>query len=258
MNSEEFKKDLLNPKNIYCLVSTDSKIVDIYVDRFKKAINANKVMFGRIKPYGKLFKAITLNVLYMPKLSEEIFDRPEYIFIYTDKIDKRSSIYKKNKDHFIEIQNDYTSYIMKHSNMNQEEAKKFSILCNNDLGIISNSLYLASINEEYLDLITDYSNDIYAWVDAFIKKEPLPRCIESPISIMALLSTNCQNILKVKHKDTKGLNPYLVMNINNIKDYREEQELYDIISTCFYLDCQIKKGLIDINNVLNYLICKNY
>ena len=62
----------------------------------------------------------------MPKLDEEIFKRPEYIFIHTDSIDKRSAIYKKYQNQIIEVANDYTNYIMKHSNFNEAEAKHFA------------------------------------------------------------------------------------------------------------------------------------
>ena len=43
MTGQEFKDSLKNPKNIYCLVSTDSKIIDLYIKRFQAAINADKL-----------------------------------------------------------------------------------------------------------------------------------------------------------------------------------------------------------------------
>jgi hypothetical protein len=258
MNGKDFKQSLKNPKNIYCLISTDSEMIDLYSKRFMEAVGITNISRGKIKPYGKLFKQKTLNILYMQKIDESIFDRREYIFIYTDSIDKRSSVYKKYKDQIIEIKNDYTDYVMKHSDFNEEEAKDFCKQSNNDLGIIKNNLALYNVSNKQYDRFTDYSNDIYSWVNAYIKKETLPRCTESPISIMALLSTNCNNLLKVKNKDTIGMNPYIVSCMMKLINYITEEELIQIIGDCFYLDCQIKKGLIDINDAIGYLILRRY
>lgn len=261
MTCEDFKKELnTNPKNVYCLVSTDSEMIDLYIDRFKKAINAGFVTYGEIKSksFGKLLRKNSLNVIYMPKLDETVFIRPEYIFIHTDKIDKRTSTYKKYKNQIIELDNDYTNYVKKHTNFTDEQTKNFVRKCNNDLGIIKHNLELLELSELTYNDFIDYSNDIYLWVDNFIMKKELPNIEESPISIMALLSTNCQNLLKVKQNNTQGLNPYIVKNIQYMTKYRTEEELSSIISTCFLLDTKIKQGLIDINTVLNYLIKKEY
>ena len=96
------------------------------------------------------------------------------------------------------------------------------------------------------------------WVDCFIKKEPLPIISDSPISILALLSTNCQNILKVKRNNTKDLNPYAIKHIKLLTKYRTEKELANIISMCFYLDSQLKKGLLNVDDILDYLIISTY
>ena len=140
MNKDEFKEAMKHPKNIYCLVSSDAKMIDLYKDRFKDAIKADQVIFGKIQPTGLLFKRKTLNVVYMPKLEEDIFERKEYIFIHTDSIDKRTAVFKKYKDQIILLENDYTNYIVNHSNMNEEQAKLFAKRCKNDLGIIENEL----------------------------------------------------------------------------------------------------------------------
>ena len=258
MDGKDFKKELNNPKNIYCLVSTDSRLIDIYVDRFKNAIKADNISYGKIMNYGKLFKKKTLNVLYMPKLDEDIFNRPEYIFIYTDKIDKRSSIYKKHKDRIIELQNDFTTFIMQHSDFNEEQAKKFANYCNNDLGIIEHTLTIYNLSGSNYKNFTNYSSNSLQWVENFISKKPLVQTLDSPISILALLSTNCQNILNIKRKQTTNMNPYIIKCLSPLCDCRDEKSLANIISDCFYLDCQIKKGLIDIDNVLDYLIIRDY
>lgn len=258
MNGKDFKSAMKNPKNIYILVSTDAAMVDLYVSRFKEAINAETVSYGKIRPYGKLFKKITLNVLYMPKIDERIFDRKEYIFIYTDAIDKRSSVYKKHSDQIIELKNDYLNYVMTHSNMTEDEAKQLIKRCVNDLGLIKSELTVYNASDSCYNGSIDYSNDIYGWVDAFFKKEPLPRCTESPISIMALLSTNCSNLLNVMDYKTKGMNPYIVSCCKRLLPYVTKQEVVQIIGDCFYLDSQIKKGLIDVDYVLDYLIVRRY
>ena len=222
MNKEEFKKAMKNPKNVYCLVSTDSAMVDLYSKRFKEAIGAELVSHGKIKPYGKLFKKKTLNVLYMPKVD------------------------------------DYTKYIIEHTGMAEEEAKYLIKISNNDFGLILSAIDAYNESDKDTAQLTDYSSDIYGWVDAYIKKEPLPRCIESPISIMALLSTNCTNLLRVKQKNNAGMNPYIVTCMLKLSPYISEEELVKIIGDCFYLDCQIKKGLIDIDDTINYLILRRY
>ena len=255
MTADEFKKDMINPKKVYCLVSTDSKMIDLYINRFKTAINAEVLSYNKICPVGKLLRKTTLNILYMPKLNEDIFNRNEYIFIHTDSIDKRTSVYKKYKNQIIELSNNYVKYIMDHSDMTETQAIKFSEKCKNDLGIIEQSLYIYNnFNEQYID----YSNDAYTWVDNFIMNKPLPRYVDSPISLMALLSTNCQNILKIKLNDCNDLNPYIKKCLTPMINYRSEKELASIISHCFYLDCQIKKGLMDINDVIDYLIIQDY
>lgn len=258
MTGQDFKLALKNPKNIYCLISTDSEMIDLYVNRFKNAINADLISYGQIKPYGKLFKKKTLNVIYMPKIDESIFNRNEYIFIYTDAIDKRSSIYKQHKDQFIELENDYTTYIMKNSNMNEDQAKLFAKSHNNDLGLIKNDLTIYNESNSCYNRFTIYNSDIYLWIDKFIKKESLPTINESPISVMALLSTNCQNILKVKQNKISGMNPYIVKCSKELDLYITEKELIQLIGDCFYLDSQIKKGLIDIDYVLEYLKVRRY
>ena len=258
MNGKDFKKALANPKNVYVLVSTDSGMIDLYYKRFKNAIGAENVSFGTIKPYGKLFKQKTLNVIYMPKINEDIFNRREFIFVYTDSIDKRTSIYKKYKDQIIELNNNYVEYVMKHTGFDETKANEFIKLNNNDFGMITHAIEVRENSNQSYDRFTDYSNDIYNWVDSFIKKEPLPRCTESPISIMALLATNCSNLLKIKQKDTVGMNPYVRMNLSKLDSYITESELVQIINDCFYLDCQIKKGLIDISYVLSYLQIRRY
>lgn len=258
MNSKEFKEAMKNPKNIYCLVSTDSEMVDLYVNRFKSAIQADLISHGQIKPYGKLFRKKTLNVLYMPKIDPEIFDRNEYIFIYTDSIDKRSAAYKQHKDQFIELQNNYVPYIMEHSNLNEQQAIRFAKANKNDLGRIKRGLTVYKDSDFCYNRFTDYSSDIYAWVDSFIKGEKLPKVDESPISVMALLSTNCSNLLKVKQNDIVGMNPYIVQCMSVLSPYITEEQLVQIIGDCFYLDCQVKKGLMDIDYTLDYLRARRY
>lgn len=259
MTGEEFKKEIqINPKKVYCLVSTDSRIIDLYIDRFKKAINANNIVYGAIKSYGKLFKQKTLSVLYLNKPTEDIFESHSYVFIHVDSIDKRSSVYKKYKDRFIEVSNNYVNLVISHSNMNKEQALDFINKCNNDLGIIENTLTLYNLsNMEYNDFI-DYSNNIYNWVDCFIKREPLPNCIESPISIMSLLASNCNNLINVKTGNTAGMNYYLIDNLKRLEKYRTVEELGKIMSDCFMLDTKIKQGKFDIQYAIDYIINSNY
>ena len=242
MNKDEFKTAMAHPKNIYCLVSSDAEMIDLYISRFKEAIKADQVIYGSIQVTGKLFKKKTLCVLYEPKLDESIFDRKEYIFIHTDSIDKRTALFKKHKDQIIILENDYTKWLMQHSDMDEAKAKRFIKRCNNDLGIIKSEL---TIYNECGHMYNDYSSDLYLWVDNFLKKKPLPRVEESEISMMALLSNNWQDLLKVKQHKTDGMNPYRVMCMNEIKPYRTEEELINIIKDCFFYDCQVKKGLID-------------
>ena len=242
MNKEEFKKAMSNPKNVYCLVSSDAEIIDLYLNRFKTAIQADQLNYGSIQATGKLFKKKTLNVIYATKLSEDMFEKKEFVFIHTDSVDKRTSVYKKYKNQLIEISNDYTNWVMEHSNMTLEEAKAFCKKCLNDLGIIRSELLIYdSCGYNY----NNYSSDGIAWVDSFLKKEPLPQYNESEISLMSLLSVNCSNLLNVKRHNTAGMNPYIVKCMLPVVKYRKEEELMDIIQDCFYYDCQIKKGLIE-------------
>ena len=259
MNGQDFKNELaIKPKNVYCLVSTDSAIIDLYVHRFKQAINADALSYGEIKSFGKLLKKTILNVVYMPKMDINVFDRKEYIFIYTDKIDKRSSLYKQHQDRFIEVNNDYTNYITNNGNLSRDQAIHFAKACNNDLGTIQNNLNVYRESSMSYNRFSDNSSDLYLWIDRFIKGEKLPKLNESPISVMALLSTNCSNLLRVVNHDTKGMNPYTVKCMYDLVSYRTSLELSQIISDCFWLDCQIKKGLIDINDTVKYLILKHH
>ena len=258
MTGDEFKKAMSNPKNVYCLVSIDSEMIDLYVNRFKNAIKADLVSYGQIKPYGKLFRKKTLSVLYMPKLDENIFNRHEFVFVYTDSIDKRSAVYKKYKDQIIELQNNYVPYVMKNSNLTEAQAKQFVKANNNDLGLIKNGLAVYNASGCSYNRFTDYSSDIYLWIDRFLKKEKLPKVNESAISIMALLSTNCQNLLKVKQNKTDGMNPYIVKCVKQLSPFISEQEVVQLINDCFYLDCQIKKGLLDPDYAIEYLKVRRY
>lgn len=257
MNGKEFKESLKSPKHIYCLVTIDSGLVDIYVKRFKEAIGADNVNYsGTIKTGVGLLKKVTLNVIYMPKLDEEIFKQQRgYTLIYTESVDKRTAVYKNNKDCFIELENDYVPYVMKHSDMDEVKARNFVRKSNNDLGTIINNLKIYNLSDgEYK--IADTSNDIYLWVDRFVMGKSLPNIEESAISIMAVLSTNCQDLLKIKQGKTAGMNPYRISNLQGLLKYRSEAELISIINDCFYLDCSVKKGIIDIDNIIDYLIMK--
>ena len=256
MNGNDFKESLKNPLSLYCLVSTDSALVDLYVKRFKEAIGAELVNHGSVKSMGKLIKKKVLNVLYVPKLTEEVFNQKGYIFIYTDSIDKRTALYKDHKDCFIELDNNFVPYVMRHSSMNEAQANEFIRRCNNDLGVIINNLKIYNLSDGKYKII-DTSNDIYLWVDNFIKGKKLPNIEESPISIMAVLTTNCYDLLKVKRGETQGMNPYRVKMQREMIKFRTEQELIEIINDCFYLDCSIKKGLIDIDYVKSYLVMKH-
>lgn len=255
MNKDEFKEAMNNPKNVYCIVSTDARMIDLYCSRFRDAIHADQVRYGSIQASGLLFKKKTLNVIYEPKLTEDLFERKEYIFIHTDSIDKRTAAYKRYKNQIIILDNDYTKYIMQHSNMNEVQAKEFTKQCNNDLGIIESELV---IYNECGTHYNDYSSDIYNWVESFIKNAPLPRVDESEISLMALLSNNCQDLLKVKQKNTLGMNPYRIQCMNELKSYRTEEELINIIKDCFYYDCQVKRGLIDTKYTIEIVKEKYY
>lgn len=255
MNKDEFKQAMSHPKNVYCLVSTDAEMIDLYISRFKEAIKADQVVYGSIQVTGKLFKKKTLCVLYEPKLTEELFKRPEYIFIHTDTIDKRTAIFKKYKDQIIILDNDYTKWIMQNSDMNEEQAKILCKRCLNDLGLIKSELNLYKVSGQ---LFNDYSSDLYIWVDNFLKNKPLPRVDESEISMMALLSNNCQDLLKVKQHKTEGMNPYRVMCMNELSPFRQEEELVNIIKDCFYLDCQVKKGLIEPKYTILFIKEKYY
>lgn len=247
MNGKDFK-NLKEIKNIYCLVSDDAEMIDLYIARFKAMIKADEINYGSIKSCGRLFKKRTLNVLYLPKLSEDIFTHSEYIFIHTDSIDKRTALYKKYKNQIIEIKNDYTQFILDNSSITDRD-KAAALAKINNLGIIKNKL-------PYYD--NQIYGDIFLWVENFISDKDLPDIEESPIAVMALLSSNCHSLIKILDNDLNGLNNFIINKLNKLKSYRTREELYNIIGDCFYLDCQIKKGLIDIKLALKYLICKYY
>ena len=231
MNTIEFKEALKSPKKVYCLVSSDSAIIDLCIARFKQAINANRVVYGDIYKSNKLLKQTNLSVLYMSKVDEEIFETDEYIFIHTDSIDKRTSLYKKYKNQII-------------------EPELFVKYCNHDMGIINNTISLLNIDRDYE--VTDYSNDTILWVHNFIANKELPVIRESPFAVMALLSTNCQALL-----DIDSANPYLVNKIRPLIGCRTDNELCSIINDCFLFDLQIKSGMLSLDRALNCL-CGKY
>lgn len=256
MNGKDFKESLKNPLKLYCLASADSGIVDLYVKRFKKAIGADELNYGSVRSSGGLLKKKILNVLYVPKLVEEVFNLKGYVFIYTDGgIDKRTSLYKDHKDCIIEVDSDFVPYVMSHSDMDERKARNFVRKCNNDFGVILNNLKIYNLSDGQYQ-IKDTSNDIYLWVDRFIMGLSLPNIDETPISIMAVLTTNCYDLWRVKRGDTAGMNPYRVQKQRELVKYRTEEELINIVNDCFYLDCSVKKGIIDISNIIDYLIMK--
>ena len=249
MNTIEFKEALKSPKKVYCLVSSDSAIIDLCIARFKQAINANRVVYGDIYKSNKLLKQTNLSVLYMSKVDEEIFETDEYIFIHTDSIDKRTSLYKKYKNQIIEP--DANADLVKYAtNKGVKNAELFVKYCNHDMGIINNTISLLNIDRDYE--VTDYSNDTILWVHNFIANKELPVIRESPFAVMALLSTNCQALL-----DIDSANPYLVNKIRPLIGCRTDDELCSIINDCFLFDLQIKSGMLSLDRALNCL-CGKY
>lgn len=253
MTKDEFKQEILkNPQKIYCIISSDCGIIDLYVERFKKAIQADTVVYSdsvdNLQPSFSLLSQRTLNVLYLQKLPEDIFEKDNYIFIHVDSLDKRSAVYKKNKNRIIEVDNDYMPFVMKRG-LSREQAAEFIKKCNNDYGIITHALPI------YLEggTVMDHSNDIYGWVNNFIMGKPLPRTTESPISVLALLSSTCQDLLRIMNHNTTGMNDYLVSKRKELLNYLTKEQLQQLISDCFYIDTQIKRGLFDIDFALDYI-----
>lgn len=264
MTGQKFKAILdskTNIQNVYIIETIDSAMIDLYIHRYKLSLDANKVVFGQFVPDMKLLKQTVVSVNNYKNLKDiptNIFeyDNRYHILCFVENVDKRASLYKQYKDRFIEISNDYTKYIMDNSNLSKEEAIVFAKASNNDFGIIKSRLDTYKLSNYSYNRFTNYHSDRYEWVENFIKKQPLPKVVDSPISVMALLSTNCQNILKVKQNDTKGMNPYVIKCLQPLLNCRTESELVHIINDCFYLDCNIKKGLIDVDDTLKILIRK--
>lgn len=250
MTGQEFQQEIkTSPKHVYCLISTDGAIIDLYIRRFAKAIGADKVVYGEIAMSNNLLNQKVLSILHKPQIDESLFDCQEYVFIHVDKADKKTNAYKKHLDQIIEVQNDYVNFVMKQG-FSKPFAEDFVKKSNNDLGIIYQNLKIHNAGGQ----IPDYSSDLYLWVENYLKNKPLPRIDEDPIGVLALLSYTCQSVLRVINFDTSGMSSYVVSKNKELAKFRTEHELEKIISACFYLDCQVKRGSIDINYVLSYII----
>ena len=69
---------------------------------------------------------------------------------------------------------------------------------------------------------------------------------------------NKQDVFLSEQYNKERMNPYIINCYTTLAKELTIDEVVQIINDCFYLDCQIKKGLIDANDAINYLKVRRY
>lgn len=265
----------------YLFITEDLGLSDIYIKRLAKQKNASSILvvnsINHIK-LGNLFELNPIYIYYSNKVEEDLFNK-DYLFIQiSNKIDKRTSIYKQNKNRIIEFKqnnlDNLIKYVITNSNLNENDAKDLINKCNRILSLINNELIKYNVSnlnyEVFKTQLYDYPKDaVFNLCNAIITKDEsvyyhLEHCIkieESPLVVLTVLSNNCKQVLQIQNcgnnTDVTGItNKYIVNQVKKLCGYRTNEELIWIIKFCNDLDMRIKKGLIDSKIVMQYIVIK--
>lgn len=277
MDGKTFSKLLPNISGSYILVTSDPGLANLYINRILKSLSATKAVISsldKFKPIGGLIPNNFVYVLYSNKLDENLFlfDR---IIQVCDKIDNRTTFAKQYKDRIIQIDSpkkeDLIDYIKQHSDLSEESATRLAHKCVS-LAQIINELhkykYSESIYDEFESCIYEKPKDaIFDLVNAIITKQDfkvhLQHCKdieESPLAILSVLCTTAKQILQIqncgKDIDSTGIDRKKAFHISKQCRYCSNAELMFIIQLCNRLDMNIRKGLLDTNIVVDYMIIK--
>lgn len=285
MDGKQFKEQLKSAAHgPWCICATDLGLRDIYLQKLKNAVNADKVIYvyslSTFRPMGKLLNQRMLYVYISDNCDETLFDHTVDIVQLTTKLDARTSFVKKHRDRIVELKNltpsEIRGWISKNSDLNDEQIVQLMELCNQNFAKIRNELMkygLSNLTWDNFKVQTyDHVKDaVFKLCESLIINDRqksvyyLDHCKrigESPMVVLTVLSNDCKQLLQVQNcpnptvQNTGIANPYTIMQTKKLSNLRTNEQLSRIIKLCNELDMQIKSGQIDSTYVMDYVVAK--
>ena len=300
MQINDLRLDIVNKelKHLYFLYGEEVGIRDIYIDKIKSILNLPIVYadsYNEIKnrlSTKSLFASNSIYVIIDDTNFEDVNIDPKdnyVIFIYSS-IDKRSKVYKKFSDYFIEFTklspDEITKYIKQSGiKLSADNINDLIGRCNCDYAQIMleidklktyNSVKYGndtSINKSYIEIKNDIfskpKDAIFSLIDAILTKnykkamEYYNNCVnagESAINIVYNLYNNVRQVIQVQScvsKDVEkstGLSPFIVGVTRNKCGFYKTESLIDILGKLKELDNMLKSSDVQDEYVIKYAI----
>lgn len=275
MDGKTFNKLLPNISGSYVLVTEDFGLANVYIECILKSLNARKIVIKTLEgfmPIGKLISSNVVYILYSNKLSEELFSFDRIIQI-CDKVDGRTSFAKQHEDRIVQLtaeEKDLIYYATRQSDLDEESARDLVHKCVS-LAQLRNELHKYKYSgveyNEFKECIYEIPKDtIFYLINALITKQEfktyLQHCKdinESPLAILSVMCTTAKQVLQIQNGGTSantGINNNKIFFLKKQCGYCSNEELMFIIQLCNRIDMNIRKGLIDIGIVVDYMIIK--
>ena len=300
MQINDLRLDIVNEelKHLYFLYGEEVGIRDIYIDKIKSTLNIPVIYsdsYNEIKSKlstKSLFSSSSLYIIINDTNFEDVNIDPKnnyVIFIYSS-IDKRSKVYKKFSDYFIEFTklpyDEIVKYVKQSApKMSADNITDLIIRCDYDYAQIMseidklkiyNSVKYGndmSINKSYSEVKNDIfskpKDAIFSLIDAILTRnytmamEYYDNCInlgESAINIVYNLYNNIRQVVQVQTCISKDIEkstglPSFIVNITKNKcGFYKAESLIDILGRLKELDIMLKSSDIQDEYVVKYAI----
>lgn len=306
MNLAELKKSIVdkNLDNVFIFTGDEIKIMNIYIQQIAKTLD-RKV--SRKDTVAEIFK--TLKIMKLTNESNVYVILDDFAFLKEEKhweqlmtatkdhtiilvysnIDKRGKFYKTYKDKICEFEKlsevMLAKYIQKEVQLNTEDAKELSLMCENaynrillevDKLIHLSKVYNITHEQAFRKMLdeelifTQNTEIVFKLADSICKRdietalkllEDLDVVKDSPIAILSLVYTNIKAMLLVsvcppgaKVSETTGLSGWQIKTAYEKGNNYTPQELLNVMKQIKYTDEAIKIGKIEPQYALPYLL----
>lgn len=185
------------------------------------------------------------------KLKEEHFNYPnDYIIL--PNVDKRTKLYKDNKDNILFLQEiNNIDYILQNSNLNKDQAERLNIECKKNLSIITKELEKINLT----NIISNYNymeTDVTQTVRAIILNQEF-RYKNTGYYLLVTLSNTCKNILCLQNTGKHNLSNFEINQVQDLVGVRDNDWLLKTINLCYKLDKDLREFKIDDKTLFRYL-----